>query len=217
MSQMEPLTSEQGLKFRIAVITAVGTVIVAVVGALGPLQVFLHSRAAERLESERQRHELALADAKRQHEVDMDFLAKLIDSERIINDEQKSFYRRDVLQFFDATLPPGPLKSLARDVLKETKEELKKFQDLKDLIASKEKALAEVQSGDREAIDKLTAEINLYRSRANSNKTVTASRGCSGARWDAFRSCYGSCPADGLGIARSDCLNECYKSRCEEQ
>lgn len=131
-NQPMPLSSEQRLRLAIAGITVAGTVMVAIVGIAGPLMQYVADRSKQEAEDKRLKQQISLEELKQKHSVDMDFLAKLIDAERIPSEESRTYFRRDVLRFFSATLENGALKKLAVSELIKAETRGREFESLRN-------------------------------------------------------------------------------------
>jgi hypothetical protein len=152
---MRRLTSRRRLPttVRVALIKTLGAVVVASVGMLGPVS-----------ECTRNSNERALQLAQHTHQIEMDFLDKLISAEKLDKPLQKSFYRRDVLEYFNATLPEGNLKNFAKTELDKAK---KLVSEIEKLQKEREAAVKNAAEATRKAED---AEASKVKAQEEANR-----------------------------------------------
>jgi hypothetical protein len=144
------------------VIVASASVIVAAIGLLGPLTAMITKRyelaldekkfqAQLAVEAEKNKGAKEIQDGTLKHQTEMDFLGRLIDPQGLQGGEiAGTFYRRDVLRFFQATLQAGPLHDLAQVELGAAEEKIRVFDRLQ---REKEAALSALESKKSELAD----------------------------------------------------------------
>jgi hypothetical protein len=133
------LNAEQRFRLFTTFITVGGAMFAAIVGMLGPATTWLG-----------QKHAQELAEMDQKHSREMDFLEKLLDSDRFDSEISKSYYRRDVLKFFATTFDDqSPLKAFAATELKGTQAQIQIIETLRkereEAVAAATKAIEELE------------------------------------------------------------------------